>query len=71
VKFVCETSRLFTSKNEALASFLHIVAEFGGLDGDYVTGVLKGISGSNCSSLYATCEHSPLEKTFPFLLEDS
>ena len=70
LKFVCETSKLFHSKNGGLASFLELTVAFGGFNGDYISGLLVGITGQNCSQLYSTCEHSPLMKTFPFLLDE-
>lgn len=70
VKFVCELSKISTSNNKDLASFIQISAAFGGFEGDYISGFLGGLSGANCSNLYADCEHSPLEKTFPFLLDE-
>ncbi|XP_022664234.1 uncharacterized protein LOC111272351 [Varroa jacobsoni] len=70
VKFICEMSRLITSKSDALSSFLRFVhTTFGGFDGDYISGALEGLTGSDCSSVYTRCTYSPLNKTFPFLLE--
>ncbi|OQR71197.1 hypothetical protein BIW11_11149 [Tropilaelaps mercedesae] len=71
VKFICETSRLITSNNDALASFLRFVhVTFGGFDGDYISGALEGLTGSDCANVYTRCNYSPLRKTFPFLLEE-
>jgi len=67
LKFVCESTRLVTSGSDAVASFLKLVSTFGGFDGDYLSGALEGLAGTECSRLYPSCGHSPLHRTFPFL----
>ncbi|XP_003737017.2 uncharacterized protein LOC100905115 [Galendromus occidentalis] len=72
VKFICELTKITASKSEAVTSFRRLLPAYDvdGLGSNYISGMLGGIRGTNCSLLFTNCEHSPLEKTFPFLKDE-
>ncbi|XP_003742219.2 uncharacterized protein LOC100897591 [Galendromus occidentalis] len=72
VKFICELTKITASKSEALTSFRRLLPAYDvdGLGSNYISGMLGGIRGTNCSLLFTNCDHSPLERTFPFLTDE-